>query len=128
MLLAIGQLVGHFGRRLVRNMFRGPDLAMRMRIACAHHGAAIFKNLHMLDFWPLAQLLVLGSPRIHHAQDIRHVHTRKRQAVVGMETQHTAKPAFAFRPEQKGCPSPEPHPVHRAARLGISHWQRQIHS
>ncbi len=36
-------------RRIIRNVFVRPNLAMRMRIARAHHRAAILKNLHVLD-------------------------------------------------------------------------------
>jgi len=86
--------------RLVRHMLRRPYLAVRMRIAGAHHRAAVFKNLHMLDEGLSGKLSVLRSPRLHHGLDLRNGHARKRQAVVRMEAEHTAYPALLLCTQQ----------------------------
>ena len=51
-LLLFGDFVG---QRMAR-----PDLAMRVRIAGAHHGAAVFENLHVIDLGPGAEFLEIG--------------------------------------------------------------------
>src|ERR1035441_6505110 len=61
-------LGGHLGG----NAAAGPDLAMRMRIAGAHHFAAILENLHVADVWLPAQLGVLRGPDVHHQREIGH--------------------------------------------------------
>ena len=59
-------LRGRFRRRLVGNMLGGPDLAVGMRIAGAHHGAAVLEDLHVLDIGS-RQRGRLAGPGIHHA-------------------------------------------------------------
>src|SRR5215831_14709641 len=45
--------ISTLGRQLLsrfnRNRKRRPDLAVRVRIAGAHHGATVFKDLHVVD-------------------------------------------------------------------------------
>src|SRR5207248_4496807 len=47
----------------------GPDLAVWVGVAGAHHGAAILENLHIVDGGERAQLGVLLGPEVHHVED-----------------------------------------------------------
>ena len=87
---AILLLREQFGLGFIWNMLNGPYLAMRMRIAGPHHGAAILKDLHIVHFSLLAQLRGLRSPRFHHTLDVLRVHPRQRQIVVWMKTHYPA--------------------------------------
>ena len=101
-------LRGQLAQRLVRDVLGGPDLAVGMGIAGAHHGAAVLEDLHMVDIRQFAQRGRLAGPRIHHGGDFRHVHARQRQRVVGMEAEHAATPAFRLGDQQRrgvGLPS-----------------------
>src|ERR1035441_2364702 len=40
----------------------GPDLTVRVRVAGAHHSAAILKDLHVLDPVQTAELNILAGP------------------------------------------------------------------
>ena len=51
-----------------------PYLAMGMRIAGAHHGAAIFKYLDMIDVLARAQFLILRRSEIHYTLNVRDAH------------------------------------------------------
>ena len=87
--------------RLVRHKSGGPDLAVRMRIAGAHHGPAILKDLHVLDRVHSANLDILRRPRIHHRANLLARHAGQGQAVVGMKAKHLAQPARGFGLEQR---------------------------
>ncbi len=52
----IGALVGQLRSRLVGNMFGGPDLAVGVRIAGPHHGAAILEYLHVTNLRPRSRV------------------------------------------------------------------------
>jgi len=54
MRIKIAKLRHLLRQRLIGNVLRRPDLAMGMRIAGAHHRAAIFKNLNVIDFRTVA--------------------------------------------------------------------------
>ncbi len=50
MLAEIRALIRHFGCGFVGNVFGGPDLAVGMGIAGAHHGPAVLEDLHVTNF------------------------------------------------------------------------------
>ncbi len=50
-------------------MLGGPDLAVRVRVARAHHRAAVLEDLHVADPGAAGQLGVLLGPDVHHAPD-----------------------------------------------------------
>jgi len=89
-MLALGR---DLGDRLVGNKAAGPDLAVGMRIAGAHHRAAVLEDLHVLDPVQAGHILVLLRPCIHHAANLRLGHAGQGQAVVGMEADHLAQSA-----------------------------------
>ena len=60
-----------FFRRFIGNILACPYLAMRMRIARAHHFAAVFKNLNVMDVCCCCKLHELGGPRPNHPFDLR---------------------------------------------------------
>src|SRR5437870_12792419 len=62
MFLEIVLLRRKLARRRLRYRTGGPNLAMRMRIAGAHHIAAIFKNLYVTDTRHSAELRELRGP------------------------------------------------------------------
>ncbi len=96
---AIRALIGHFGRGFVGNVFCGPDLAVGMGIAGAHHGPAVLEDLHMTNFRAATKFFELCRPGFHDAHNVRHLHAGQGQAVVGMEAQHAADAALRFRSE-----------------------------
>ena len=55
---------------------------MRMRIARAHHLAAILKDLYMIDKWLFAKIPILVCPFVNDAFYFLNLHPRKRQAVI----------------------------------------------
>ena len=71
-----------------------------MRIACAHHGAAILEDLHMIDLGHRSQFLELGGPGADHVFDVFGLHGGKGEVVAGREADHPAEPGFAFRHQQ----------------------------
>src|SRR5262249_16786369 len=78
----------------------GPDLAMGMRIAGAHDGAAVLKNLHMFDPGNSSQLAVLLSPHINYFTDFLSGHKREREIVPLGKADDAADAAFAFDQQQ----------------------------
>ena len=89
-------LLGDFvGQRVAR-----PDLAVRVRIACAHHGAAVFEDLYVVDLGPRAEFQVLLHPRIHHLAQVGRLHVGDRQVVARRETDHAAESRFGFGQQQ----------------------------
>src|SRR4051794_27112791 len=63
-----------FARRRLWYRTRRPDLAMRMRIAGAHHLAAILKNLYVTDARHRAEFRELRGPSADHLFDRRQLH------------------------------------------------------
>ena len=90
MLVVISGLCDGLGCRLIRHVLGGPDLSVRMRVARAHHGAAILEDLHVADLRTGAQLYKLIRPFIDHHANVRRLHQRQRERVVGMEAENAA--------------------------------------
>src|SRR5438128_453414 len=86
--------------RLIRNAGAGPDLAMGMRIARSHHGAAVFKYLNVIDKWQSAQLLVLLSPDIHNPPQVVQRHPGYSQIVPRRKADHATDAGLAARCDQ----------------------------
>ena len=53
-----------FGGGLVGNEASGPDLAVGMGVACAHHGAAILEDLDVVEPAERGEGLVFGGPGV----------------------------------------------------------------
>jgi len=70
-------------RRLIGNMRRCPDLAVRVRIARAHHHATVFENLDVAGVFAGAKFCVLLGPDVHHRANIFHRHAGKGEVVPG---------------------------------------------
>ena len=56
---------------------RRPDLAMRMRIACTHHRAAILKDLYVIDLFERAQFAKLLDPYVDYGFNFLRRHGRE---------------------------------------------------
>ena len=100
MLRVVVQLMLGFACRLVRDVLGGPDLAVRMGIAGAHHGAAIFEDLYIADIRPVAELSSLRGPGFDNPLDLCGLHAGERQAVIGMKAENTAGPSLALGPKE----------------------------
>ena len=89
------------GGRLVGHKVGGPDLAVRMRVAGAHHGSAVLKDLHVLD--PVQAAISWYS--CVQASTTRRIscagHASQGQAVVGMEAKHLAQAACGLGHQQR---------------------------
>ena len=92
---APSRLLALLGSHLGGNAAAGPDLAMRMRIAGAHHLAAILEDLHVADVGQAAQVGVLRGPHVHHQREIRHAHARHGQIVPRRKAAHAADARLA---------------------------------
>src|SRR6266403_589936 len=67
-----------------------PNLAVRMRIARAHHLAAIFENLHVIDPRNFAERDILLDPGIHDSAQLREAHSWNGEIVPRRKTHHAA--------------------------------------
>src|SRR5580765_585211 len=72
----------------------GPNLAMGMRIAGAHHGAAVFEDLHMLDPGARPQIVELIDPQIDHGPEFAQAHARDGEVVARRKTSDAADSAL----------------------------------
>ncbi len=100
MLIEIHPLAGVFFRDFIRDGGACPDLAMRMRIASAHHGAAILKNLDVSNRRKSRELAVLFAPRIYKLRDSCLVHLRYGKIVTRRKTYYPADACLATRDQQ----------------------------
>ena len=89
-------LLDHFvGKRMAR-----PDLAVRMRIAGAHHGAAIFEDLYVVDGRVGAEFSILLDPRVHNLAQVGQLHTGDSQVMARRETYYPADARLGFGDEE----------------------------
>src|SRR6185369_16406914 len=80
----------------VRNRLVGPYLAVRVRIAAAHHLAAIFEDLDVLELRVGTQFDVLVCPKVDYTRDFLDAHSGECQVMSGGETQYSASSGFAL--------------------------------
>src|SRR5260370_30956892 len=73
---------------------------MRMRIAGAHHGAAIFKNLYVIDPGYAPQLAILFGPHVQHSSNLSRAHLGESKILLPGEAGHAADSFFAARNHQ----------------------------
>ena len=106
---------GTLAQRLAGNRFGRPDLPVRVRIAGAHHRAAIFENLHVADPGIRRESRVLFNPGFDDMPNVRRVHARQREIVPRRKTDDAADAAFRRRREK---------PV-RSRRLAGRHSRHQ---
>src|SRR3954468_13753547 len=71
MLRRVALLRRQFARRRLRYRTGGPNLAMRMRVACPHHFATVLKNLYVTDARDRAEFRELRGPGADHIFDRR---------------------------------------------------------
>ncbi len=71
-----------------------------MRIARAHHRAAILENLHVLNLGPRPQFHELVHPRVHHLAQVGGLHIGDRQIVARRKAHHAANARLRFRHQQ----------------------------
>ena len=81
---------------LVGDVLGGPDLAVGMRIAGAHHGAAVLEDLDVAEDGIGAEGAVLVGPGVDDAADVGDCHAREGEAVVGVEAEDAAEAALAL--------------------------------
>ena len=67
-----------------------------MGIAGAHHCAAIFKYLNVVNLFPPAEFAKLAHPRVHDLFDIWQRHGRQSEIVTGRKANDPADPGLAF--------------------------------
>ena len=72
-----------FLRWLIGNGTGSPNLTVRMRIAGAHHGAAVLENLYVVDEVAASEIGELLAPHFDDCDDFFLVHARKGQIVAG---------------------------------------------
>ena len=104
LLLAVAPLSLCLSCGFVGYVFRRPDLAVGMRIARAHHGAAIFKDLHVTGFILAAKLPGLLDPRLDDAFNLGLLHLRQREAVVRVKAENAAGASLLICAEQRVLP------------------------
>ena len=90
-----------FERRLIGDVACRPDLAMRMRVAGAHHGASVLKDLNVMDPFDRRDFFGFIRPGIDDAANIRALHLGQREAVIGMEAEHFADSLHRFSRKQR---------------------------
>jgi len=73
-----------------------------MRVAGAHHGAAVLEDLDVAEVGIGAEGAVLLGPGVDDAADVGDLHAGQREAVVGMEAEDAATSAFAVGAEELG--------------------------
>src|ERR1700722_662980 len=71
-----------------------------MRIARAHHGAAIFENLDVIDIFQFAQLSKLFYPCANNELNFFQTHRGECEIVTRGKTNHAANSRFRFCDEQ----------------------------
>ena len=69
---------------------------MRVRVAGAHHGAAVLENLHPADRLDAAEFSALLDPNTHHPLDLFHRHAGERQIVARRKADHPAEAALGL--------------------------------
>ncbi len=99
---AIVELGGEFEGGLVGDVLGGPDLAVGMGVAGAHHGTAVFEDLHVLDFGAGAEFGGLFGPHLDDAADGGEIHGGEGEVVAGVEAEDTAEAALGFSAQQAG--------------------------
>lgn len=77
-----------------------PNLTVRMRIAGAHHGAAVLENLYVVDEVAASEIGELLPPHFDDCDDFFLVHARQGQIVAGRKASDAAEAWFRLRNNQ----------------------------
>ena len=96
MFVQIGALPGQLPGRLVGDPFVGPDLSVRVRVAGAHHRAAVLEDLDVADPRLPAELQVLLGPGVDDPADLRAGHRTHGHVVAGREADDPAQATLGF--------------------------------
>ena len=75
---------------------------MRMRIARAHHGAAVLENLDMADEVERSQFAELFDPCIHDGFDLCRSHGSQSEVVARRKADHPADSRLSFSDDEPG--------------------------
>ena len=67
-----------------------------MGIASAHHGAAVFENLYVVDIFQPGQFAKLSDPGVDDQFNLIQRHGGQREIVTGRKADHPANPRFRF--------------------------------
>ena len=67
-----------------------------MRIAGAHHGAAVLEYLDVVDFFASAEFAELLDPRLYDAFNLADFHCGEGEVVARRKADNTADSRFAF--------------------------------
>src|SRR5712692_10420678 len=89
-------------RGLIGNGSVGPNLAVWMRVARAHHGATIFEDKDIIDPRLLPEFSILADPDINDCPNLSETHSGERQVMASRKTDHPTIAAFAAGDEQAG--------------------------
>ena len=89
-----------FLRWLIGKGTGSPNLTVRMRIAGAHHGAAVLENLYVVDEVAASEIGELLAPHFDDCDDFFLVHARKGQIVAGRKASDAADAWFRLRNNQ----------------------------
>jgi hypothetical protein len=87
---------------LVGDVLGGPDLAVGVRVGGAHHGAAVFEDLHVTDIGTGTELFSLLGPHGDDVFDRGEVHGGEGKVVAGGEAEDAAGAGFGFGAEEAG--------------------------
>ncbi len=95
-------LGGELEGGLVGDVLGGPDLAVGMGVTGAHHGAAVFEDLHVADIGAGAELFGLLGPHGDDGFDRGQVHGGEGEVVARGEAEDAAGAGFGFGAEEAG--------------------------
>src|ERR1022692_4871241 len=98
--LRVSPLRSEFLGGRLRNRRGRPDLAMRMRIAGAHHGAAVFEDLYVVDVFQAGQFPKLSDPCVDDQLNLIPRHRGQGEIVTWGKANHTANPRLGFGDQQ----------------------------
>jgi len=79
---------------LVGDVFGGPDLAVRVGIARAHHGSPILEYLDIADAWAGTELAFLRGSDVDDAANGGELHGGQGEIVAGIEAEDAANALF----------------------------------
>ncbi len=105
-LVVFGEVVelgGELEGGLVGDVLGGPDLAVGMGVAGAHHGAAVLEDLDVLDVGASAELGGLVGPHLDDAADGGELHGGEGEVVAGIEAEDAAEATLGFGAEEAGA-------------------------
>ena len=117
-LLVVRLLRGELAEGLVGDVFGGPDLAVGVRVAGAHHGAAVLEDLDVVDVGQIAEGGGFEGPGVDDGGDVGDGHAGEGEGVVGVEAEDAATAALGLGDEERGGVGRRTRAVRRGAARG----------